>query len=259
MTKTQISEQEKPNDFLFYSEGIRAMGEMMSLPFSLPLLRLAPKGDGHTVMIIPGFTADDDSTLSLRRFLSDMGYDVHGWGLGVNKGAREELFRLCAERIEALYKESGQKITLIGQSLGGIYARELAKLTPYIRQVICLGSPVDRRNGDGSRISALYEYMNREYMADFDNEFLEQTATAPDVPCSMVYSQLDGIVHWSTCRQNKPSDCAENIEVYSSHSGMGFSPAIYYLLTDRLAQKEGEWKPFNSPLWLKGAFPEHLH
>ena len=259
MKKIQSSVQEKPNDLLFFSEGIRAMGEMMSLPFSLPLLRLAPRGDGHIVMVIPGFTTDDQSTIALRSFLSSMGYAVHGWGLGMNKGIREVLFYQCLERIEALYQQQGKKITLIGQSLGGIYARELAKLSPHIRQVICLGSPVERRRGDGSRISALYEYMNREYASDEDGAFIEQMAQAPEVPCSMVYSQLDGIVHWQTCLQQDADETTENIQVYNSHSGMGFSPAIYYLLTDRLAQKEGEWKAFDAPFWLKAIFPEPLH
>ncbi|MDP5052704.1 MAG: hypothetical protein NWP69_02835, partial [Congregibacter sp.] len=122
MTNTLSSTQEKPHHLFFHSEALRSLGEMLTLPLSLPLLQRAPKGDGHTVMVIPGFTADDSSTRALRKFLISQGYDARGWDLGVNLGVREEMFERCLEHAQALHAHSGEKITLIGQSLGGIYA-----------------------------------------------------------------------------------------------------------------------------------------
>lgn len=259
MNKAHMIEQEKPDDLLFFSEGVRSIGEMISLHFTLPMLRNAPRGDGHAVMVIPGFTADDESTKVLRNFLSDQGYNVYGWGLGVNIGARENLLKHCYERVEVLAKEHDEKITLIGQSLGGIYAREISKLSDNVRQVICLGSPVDRRRGDGSRISALYEFINRDYIDDDDSALIKQVAAAPTVPCSMIYSQQDGIVHWQTCRQEHAGETTENIQVYGSHSGMGFNPAIYYAIADRLAQAGEGWQAFKPPFWLSGLYPSRAH
>jgi pimeloyl-ACP methyl ester carboxylesterase len=256
MTAVKVTEQKKPRGMLFLSEGIRSAYEMATLPVSLPALRGVSRGDGHTVMVIPGFTANDASTKSLRSYLSSLGYDVHGWGQGTNVGARDALFASTFKRIEELANISGQKITLIGQSLGGVYARELAKLSDNVRQVICLGSPVDRRRGDGSHLSSLYEYVNRDFPVGDPVAINQQVAEAPSVPCTMVFSQEDGIVHWHTCVQQVPGESQfENVRVYGSHSGMGFNPVIYYLVADRLAQAEGQWQPFRAPAKLRRLFP----
>jgi pimeloyl-ACP methyl ester carboxylesterase len=260
MSKIRAVAQAKPDDFLFHTEGFRSACEMAALPFALPALRNAPRGDGHSVMIIPGFTADDHSTSSLRHYLDALGYKVHGWSLGVNHGVRENLFYSALERIEALCQEDGESITLIGQSLGGIYARELAKVSDHVRQTICLGSPVDARRGNGSRLSALYDLINPRDESIDNDAITRQIAEAPPVPCSMIYSHDDGIVHWQTCMQQEPNIAAsENIRVYGSHSGMGFNPAIYYVLANRLSQAEDDWRPFKAPLWLQGLFPGTVH
>lgn len=260
MPETKAVTQAKPDDFFFHSEGARSAYEMAALPFAMPALRRAPRGDGHSVMIIPGFTADDHSTRSLRNYLSGLGYKVHGWSLGVNLGLREELFYSALERIDALHERHGESITLIGQSLGGVYARELAKLSSHVRQAICLGSPVDSRRGNGSRLSALYDLINPEDESVDSDAFTVQLAEAPPVPCSMVYSHDDGIVHWQTCMQEQSGNAtSENIRVYGSHSGMGFNPAIYYILANRLSQAEGSWHPFRAPLWLQGLYPATIH
>ncbi len=260
MSAIYEAQQAKPHDLFFHTEGSRSIYEMAALPFALPALKKARRGDGHTVMVIPGFTADDHSTRSLRNYLVDLGYKVHGWSLGVNLGLREDLFALAQGRIEDLYQRHGESITLIGQSLGGIYARELAKVSSHVRQVICLGSPVDSRRGDGSRLSVLYDVINPEVRDSDKHAIAEHIATEPPVPCSMVYSREDGIVHWQTCMQHESENStSENIRVYGSHSGMGFNPAIYYLLANRLRQPKGSWRSFRAPLWLQGLYPGTLH
>ena len=253
----------KPNDFFFYSEGLRSTYEMALLEtVTLPLLKhsqhMHPLGNGEPVLVIPGFLADDHSTKSLRNYLSSIGYNVHGWSLGTNKGARDELFEQCLIRIGELHEQYGQKISIIGQSLGGIFARELAKLSPHISKVICLGTPADRRHGNPSRISALYDLMNPETEENSTEELVQQVSEAPKVPCTMVFSKEDGVVSWQACTQKDPiDDTSENIRVYGSHGGMGFNAAIYYLIADRLAQKCEKWQPFKAPIWIQSAYPQH--
>jgi pimeloyl-ACP methyl ester carboxylesterase len=130
-----------------------------------------------------------------------------------------DLSEALADRLNTVYQNSdGQKISLVGWSLGGVYARLLAHRFPdRIRQVITLGSPFG-----GSRRSA---------------------DPLPGVPSSAIYSRSDAIVPWQIATQT-PTDIAENIEVYASHSGLGFSPTVLYAAADRLAQKEGKWQPF---------------
>ncbi|MDP5052705.1 MAG: alpha/beta hydrolase, partial [Congregibacter sp.] len=140
------------------------------------------------------------------------------------------------------------------------YARELSRAAEgLVRQVVCLGSPVDRRRGDGSRITPLYKIINRKYLEADNEAMVHQMASEPPVPTSMIYSREDGIVHWTTCQQDDPSHQAENIRVFGSHSGMGFNPAIYYVIADRLSQAEGEWQRFSPPLWLRAMVPDHKH
>jgi hypothetical protein len=255
-----------PNDFMFYTEGVRATYEMamlewVILPLSKPVHNFLPKGDGRSVLVVTGFLYDDNSTNALRNFLNNQGYSVHGWDAGTNLGLREDLFIACLQKIEQLHEQHGQPVTIIGQSLGGIYARELAKLSPLVGQVICLGSPADRVEGGGSRISEVYELMNPDTVSrDAEPDVKRKATEEPPVPCTMIFSKEDGIVSWKSCMQNSsPSGQSENIRVYGSHGGMGFNPAIYYVLADRLSQSRGSWQPFKAPLWLQGLFPEVTH
>lgn len=126
-------------------EAGRAFGELSSLPLAEAALRFAPEGDGHAVLVCPGFLTSDRSTGLLRRFIRSKGYAVHGWELGRNMGpgtAGENGERL-AERVISLYRASRRKVSLVGWSLGGVLAREIAKRLPdQVRQVITLGSPL---------------------------------------------------------------------------------------------------------------------
>src|SRR5262249_22625606 len=149
-----------PSALLFLLEGQRALLEAVSLVPAAPLLRYAPRGDGHPVMVLPGFIAGDESTIPLRLYLRSLGYHVHGWRLrrifGFH-GQRSRVEARIADRLEELARRHGRKISLVGWSLGGIYAREIARVLPeMIRQVITLGSPFAGR-GHGSNVRHLYE------------------------------------------------------------------------------------------------------
>ena len=109
----------------------------------LPFLRRAPGGDGHPVLVLPGLIASDTSTQPLRAYLTDLGYEVHGWGLGRNMGLKPGLEDKMKTRLCELHKETGRQVSVIGWSLGGVYAREIASEAPdAVRSVITLGSPL---------------------------------------------------------------------------------------------------------------------
>ena len=223
----------------------RVLVEMTSLTYSWPLLAGSPRGDGHTVMVLPGFTAGDQSTLVLRRMLSRLNYNALPWELGQNTGSFELQARL-RERFEAVLNGFPGPISLVGQSLGGVFARILAHERPErIRCVITLGSPFASTNPDtvNSLVSRLFENvsgMNRDEMRDQMNDF---PAAAPPVPSTAIYSKTDGVVHWSTCLEYE-GDRSENVEVVGSHSGMAFNPLVLHVIADRLSQHPDAWKPF---------------
>src|SRR5215475_15204524 len=131
----------RPNPRLLPLEG-RALLELAALLPAYPFLRRAPAGDGHPVLVLPGFMASDFSTRTLRRFLRDKGYAVHGWKLGRNLGPSAATIGGMTARLQSLQARYGRRVSLVGWSLGGIYSRELARAMPeMVRQVITLASP----------------------------------------------------------------------------------------------------------------------
>ena len=238
-----------PSKLLLALEGGRALAEYHATLAALPILRSAPRGDGHSVLIFPGLIASDASTLTLREFLRAQGYKAHEWGLGLNLGPREGVLDACLERVKKLRAESGRKVSLIGWSLGGIYAREMAKLAPDdVRCVITLGTPF---TGSPRATNAwrVYELASGERIDGMDNS---RFAATPPVPTTSIFSRTDGVVAWQ-CSVERETATAENIEVEASHIGLGAHPAVVYAIADRLAQPEGAWKKFDRS-GLRGLF-----
>jgi len=232
-----------PNLLYFLLEGPRAMAEASTLLPSLPLLRSVPAGDGHPVLVLPGFTASDDSTRVLREYLRDRGYAVHGWKLGRNMGLPDGVEQRLMARVLDLHQRHGRKLSLVGWSLGGIYARELARLMPdKIRQVITLGSPFGG-NARGHHVGWAHRMVFGEDVSPRDYHRLNQLAAPPPVPSTAIFSRSDGIAGWRACIEAK-TDLTDNIEVRSSHCGLGFNPVVLYAIADRLALAEDGWQPF---------------
>jgi hypothetical protein len=222
----------------------RTFGELAAFGTSLPLLRaISPAGDGHPVIVYPGLGADNLSTLALRRFLKRRGYAVSGWTVGRNYGPRRGVEHSLREQLHEVHRTHGRKVSLIGWSLGGIYARQLAKAMPdAVRSVITLGTPF---NGSPQSTNAwrLFELASGK-RADSVHRFLNQPVEgAPPVPTTSIYSRTDGVCAWQVCRED-PAPNRESIEVQGSHTGLGHHPAVVFAIADRLAQKEGEWQPF---------------
>ena len=208
-----------------------------------PWLRRLPRGDGHPVIVFPGMAANDVSTLPLRRFLRGLGYVPQAWGQGLNLGPRAGVLERCAADVRALADKHGQPVSLIGWSLGGIYAREMAKLHPEdTRCVITLGTPFTG-HAKASNAWRLYERVSGHRVGT-DERLQAQIRRPPPVPTTSIYSRSDGIVAWR-CSLNEPGPLVENIEVSASHVGMGMNPLALYAIADRLAQPSGQWRPFD--------------
>lgn len=234
----------RPHPALLLLEG-RALLELAACLPAYPFLRRAPTGDGHPVLVLPGFMASDFSTRTLRRFLRDRGYPAHGWRLGRNLGPGPERAAAMVERLRELHGRYGRRVSLVGWSLGGIYARELARRFPsLVRLVITLGSPF--RNVEATSLPRfLRAVVDRRRLPD-EASYRALLAAPIAVPSTAIYSRTDAIAAWQSCRETE-GPLSESIEVESSHFGMGHHPVVLLTIADRLAQPEGTWRPFTPP------------
>src|SRR5574337_1210113 len=244
---------EPPSRLLQWLE-VRAAGEFAGTLAAWPLLHLAPRGDGHAVLVLPGLTAGDASTRLLRRYLSDLGYDVHGWGLGRNLGPRPGVREAMLDRLDRLHETSGRKVSLVGWSLGGAYARALSLRRPdAVRSVVTLGSPI-AGDARASRVRRVYEWASGQRV---DANAAPQFRPVADVPATSIFSRSDGVVAWRASLQPE-GPLTENIEVVGSHLGLGVHAPMLYAVADRLAQPEDGWHRFEPPFNLRALYPGAL-
>jgi pimeloyl-ACP methyl ester carboxylesterase len=265
-----------PGRLLYLTEPVRAAVDIGLLAPTATLLAALPRGDGHPVLVLPGLGGGDAPTILLRAVLRRLGYPAYGWGLGRNVGPTARAVNGLRSRLDDLTVRFGVATSLVGLSLGGIYARQLARRAPdAVRQVITLGSPVglsrmraeyqpvsdsaaaNRLFGDWSDFPrwphwAAWARWYARLQADAAGLPLEATDPLP-VPTTSIYSTLDGMVGWRACR-NEPGPRAENIAVTASHLGLPNHPAVLWAVADRLAQPAGRWTPFQPPPLLRWAY-----
>ena len=221
-----------------------------------PLLKAAPAGDGHSVMTLPGFMGADGSMASLRRFLDRQGYCGMPWGQGRNvpeEGMndmeqalqfRRTMEQALAQTLQTEKRRTGRRVSLVGWSLGGLYATGLAHRYPdLVRQVVTLGTPF----GD-PRATSIYAAMQRVYKSEVSAEMLDEWvgftfAGDLQVPITALYSLSDGFVGAGIARLPEHS-LMENIAVMASHVGFPFNPLVRFLLAERLGQAQDRWSPY---------------
>ena len=197
----------------------RAVWEFALFGLTRAVLTNVPRGDGHPVLVLPGYRTTDRSTWPLRNYLAELGYDAQGWQLGRNLGPTGYVVADLESQLSALSEDRSRTVSLIGWSLGGVYARELARTNPAaVRTVITLGAP----------------FRPIEEVRGW---------SAPPVPSTSIYSRMDAVVSWPACVDDASGE-RENIEVWGAHFGLGHNPLVAAIIADRLACPEGEWTPY---------------
>jgi pimeloyl-ACP methyl ester carboxylesterase len=234
-------------------------GALDAAAFPLGALALArvPKSDGHAVLVLPGYLSGDQPTWLLRWFLTQSGYRAYPWELGLNFGFSTshpyDIEALVEHRLKEVFIESGdRKISLVGWSLGGVYAKALARGYPgLIRDVITLGSPLSGNTASVS-VARLYEWTTKMQFTDpeFRRKMRESTQPLTGVPITAIFCKKDGVVPWRNACE-KPGPLVQNIEVRASHVGMGFDAFVFYLIAHRLANSSAKrWAPLDvAGLW----------
>ena len=246
MPSTPARAIERPSLQLLGTEPWRAAMEFVShVLHDKPARR---SGDGHPVVIFPGLAADGTTVAPLRKYCEALGYTAFDWGEGRNTGPQGDIdawLAALASRISASLSGFDQSATLIGWSLGGLYAREIAKLLDRrVRQVITIGTPFNALE-DHSNVGWLYRLLGGRASA-FDTALSVRLKTPPTVPTTSIYSRSDGIVAWQTCLHDDARAIGvQDIEINGSHIGMGWNRAALEIIADRLAQPPGQWQAYS--------------
>jgi pimeloyl-ACP methyl ester carboxylesterase len=221
-----------------------------ALEFAIAKLRSPPavRGDGHPVVVYPGLGGGAMTTSHLRGFLAECGFTVHDWEMGVNTGPDGDFdawLPTLAERVQELKRSHGRTVSLVGWSLGGVYAREVARACPEaVRQVVTLGTPFHSLGG-ANHAGTIYKLLGGD-TSQLTPELQARLSAGPPVPTTSVYSRTDGVVCWRGCVQQRGARL-ENVEVQASHLGMGTHAEVLRIVADRLAQPEGGWRPYRRP------------
>jgi len=221
--------------------------ELLHAHASRRRLNRLPTGDGHPVLVFPGFLAGATSTTFMRAFLKGQNYWAYDWGQGRNLGVREGLRGRLDDRLHEIYAKHGERVSIIGWSAGGIYAREIARANPdLVRSVITMGTPM-RGNPRATRAWSAYSLFNRGRNAvDLTPGAHTPRAQPLSVPTTCIYSKNDGIVAWELCT-SLPAPTTENVEVTCTHLGFGHDVATLGVIADRLAQPADDWQALRSP------------
>lgn len=234
---------------------LRLPVELMSYWAAMPWLGRLPQGDGHPVMVIPGLATNDWAMSPLRDFIHSRGYQTEGWSRFLNIGPTPKVMERIDQQAEEIFqKANGRKISLVGWSLGGFYARHIARKHPdRVRQIITLASPTVKpeKTTWAAHIFDAFSWFHQRGAPG-----IETDDPVPDhIPVTCVYSKNDGVVGWRSCMEDETKPLRENIEIAASHAGICLHPAVCVVVADRLAQKEGQWQRFEPKGWHKSYFP----
>ena len=179
-----------------------------------------PRGpaDGPVEIVIPGFVASDRTTLALRKALAQAGWRVHGWDMGWNLGVRSDTVERLRPRLDAIGHHD--PVLLVGWSLGGLFARELARAVPdRVRAVVTLGSPF---SGDPrqNNVWRLYEWVAKHKV---DEPPIPRITDKPSVPHLAIWSRRDGLIAPRSAR-GLDHERDEEAELHCHHMAFAISP-----------------------------------
>jgi pimeloyl-ACP methyl ester carboxylesterase len=240
---------EPPSLVYTFFEAVWLPLEIASLPLTKRLLRgEVPDGDGSPVLVLPGILNSDLMTMPLRGFIDELGYTTYSWDGGINTGFSKNTAKHLAKRLDDIYRAEGKKVALVGHSLGGIYARELAREFPdKVSKVITMGSAFgidDELGAITPSLRLVFRAASFNNPAITDLAIIRRSLIPPPVPTTSILTDTDGIVNSRACL-NPKGRRVENIVVHGGHAGIFMNPGTLLALADRLAEPVQHWKPFD--------------
>lgn len=228
---------EKPSLTLYCTELFRSSWERLISKYYRTTYLPKKPGDGRPILVIPGIITSDRSTRGLRKYLTKIGYAAYPWGLGTNMGQFQIHLQQLETLIQDIHAKHKQQVILIGWSLGGIYARELAKNIPNdVSEVITLGSPFAGINEPNHAmwIFALVQKITKRPPPD--SRWLANIKKPAPVKTTAIYTKQDGVVPWQACMEKIENDQYKNVQVKGSHTGLGYNKEVLIALEKILDQ-----------------------
>ena len=236
----------RPPFYKMFTEPLGVLAIRKVVPYHHELKAL-PKANGQPVIVVPGLTTNNASTTIIRTFLKSKGFKVYGWDQGFNINYTQKVENKLIRQIKRVSEKHGQKVALIGWSLGGITVRIAAwKAMDYISQIISLGAPFKGLRKGATNVDWWFQLITGQKVEDFNPTWLKQAEEQPLVPSTSIYSRKDGMVAWDTCIDSEEGPITQNIEVSSNHLGFGFDPEVWMIVYDRLIQDPYDWKPYQA-------------
>lgn len=215
----------------------RTVFEWASSFFVYPMIPKRADGDGRPVLIFPPLLGNDLVMKYLRRFLEDQNFVPYKWDMGVNL-VRDNYLPKLEEKLLEIYEKHEQKVSLIGWSAGGIFARVLANKHPkMVDQIVTIATPFRGIRNGQTNVDLIFEILNGRKKSDTDKKLLKLIETTPPVPTTCIYTTTDGIVTWRHCYEKEEREDVKNIEVFGSHGGLGVNPAVLIFVAETLANK----------------------
>jgi len=214
----------------------RSLLEWSTIYCLYPLIPKRIKGKGKPVLLIPPYLGDDSSTSFVRKYLSSLGFKTYKWELGFNMVKSHYIPRL-EEKLADIYQEHQEKVSIVGWSGGGIFAKIMANRHPdQVEQILTIGSPIWGVMDMKTPVYGLMEFFRGKSLKERNERFLAELEPIPTVPVTCIYTKTDGLVPWKHCMEAATfRKDIKNIEVYGSHSGMGANASVLLVTANMLS------------------------
>nr|WP_321227992.1 alpha/beta hydrolase [uncultured Psychroserpens sp.] len=214
----------------------RSILEWSSIYCIYPLIPKRIKGNGKPVLLIPPYLGDDSSTSFVRKYLKSLGFSTYKWDLGFNMVKAHYIPRL-EEKLHDIYQEHNEKVSIVGWSGGGIFAKIMANRHPdQVEQILTIGSPIWGVMDMKTPVYGLMEFFRGKSLKERNERFLAELEPIPKVPVTCIYTKTDGLVPWKHCIEaNTFRKDIKNIEVFGSHSGMGANASVLLVTANMLS------------------------
>ncbi|MEL7146762.1 MAG: alpha/beta hydrolase, partial [Bacteroidota bacterium] len=213
----------------------RALIEWASIYFMYPFIPKRIKGDGKPVLLIPPYLGDDNATSFVRKYLNSLGFKTYKWEQGFNMIKSHYLPRL-EEKLDDIYSAHGEKVSIVGWSGGGMFAKIIANRHPeQVAQIVTIGSPVWGVMDMKSHVDGVLSFFSGKSLREKNKKFIEELEPIPEVPVTCIYTKTDGIVPWKHCVEAESyRQDIKNIEVFGSHSGLGANVSVLMITANAL-------------------------
>lgn len=216
-------------------------GTMFGLYYLIPKKK---QGNNKPVLLMPPYLGNDSSTKFVRKYLKSVGFKTYKWELGVNMINSKYLPKLV-ERLDEIYEKHGEKVSLVGWSGGGIFAKIIANRYPdKVEQLITIGSPIWGVKNMQTPLVNVLEFLRGKTLRERNTKFLKELEEIPQVPITCIYTKTDGLVPWKHCLEAETlRKDIKNVEVYGSHIGMGANASVLVTVANALIENTNGKKP----------------